>query len=120
MILRKNTNKTGRLAEDFAVNLLISKGYEVVGRNFHSRFGEIDIVALKNGSLIFVEVKARRNKNFGAPEESVSPGKIKKIIKTGEYYSMLHPNLPEKLRIEVISIEIEKNRVVSSKIIPVD
>lgn len=116
----KTTSNSGRLAEDFAVELLTSKGYKVIERNFRSRFGEIDIIALKDGYLIFIEVKARWNLNYGYPEEAVSRKKIWKIGKTGEYYSLLHPELPKKLRIDVVSLIMDDGKVTSSKIIIVD
>ena len=113
----KRTNEVGALAENFAVNLLSAKGYKIVDRNFHSRFGEIDIVATKDSTLIFIEVKARWSNKFGAPEEAVTQSKLWKIQKTGEYYSILHPELPKKLRIDVVALEVEGGRVTSSKII---
>lgn len=116
----KSTSKFGKLAEDFAVGLLSNKGYKVIDRNFRSRFGEIDIIALKDGRLIFVEVKARWNEKFGTPEEAVTPQKIWKIKRTGEYYSMMHPGLPDKLLIEVVSLQIEGGKLKESKIITVD
>jgi putative endonuclease len=117
---RKSTSKLGIVAEDFAVKLLFQKGYKVIDRNFRSKFGEIDIIALKDGFLVFVEVKARWNLKFGLPEEAVTPSKIWKIGKTGEYYSILHPEMPKKLRIDVIALEIENNNVIASRIITVD
>ncbi len=113
-------NNFGSSSESLASDLLTSKGYKIIDRNFHSRFGEIDIIAEKDGYLIFVEVKARHSLKFGMPEEAVTRSKLFKIRKTGEYYSLLHPNLPEKLRIDVVALIIENNQVVSSKIIIVD
>lgn len=110
----------GKLAEDFAVRLLDSHGYKIIDRNFHSKFGEIDIIALKDDYLAFIEVKARWSLKFGRPEESVTRSKLWKIGKTGEYYSLLHPILPKKLRIEVVALEIIDKKVISSKIIKVD
>lgn len=120
MVLKRPTSNIGKIAEDFAAGLLIQKDYKIIERNFHSRFGEIDIIALKDDCLIFVEVKARWSLKFGSPEESVTPGKIWKIGRTGEYFSILHPDLPKKMRIDVVALQIEGNRVVSSKIITID
>lgn len=114
------TSDLGNLAEDFAVKLLESRGYKIKDRNFRSRFGEIDIVALDGSTLVFVEVKARWSLKFGAPEEAVTKYKLFKIKKTGEYYSLLHPDLPKKLRIDVVALEIEGRAVSSAKIIQVD
>jgi len=118
---KKSLSSTqGKLAEDFAVNLLNTNGYKVIDRNFHSRFGEIDIIALKEDVLVFVEVKARWSLKFGKPEEAVTPSKLWKIGRTGEYYSLLHPDLPKKLRIDVVALEIDGGKVSSAKIIIVD
>lgn len=114
---QRPTSKVGKLAEDYASRLLSSKGYKIVDRNFRSRFGEIDIISIKDSRLIFSEVKARWSLKFGKPEEAVTPGKIRKITKTAEYYSMLHPNFPKSLRIEVVSLEIEDGKLKSAKII---
>lgn len=108
------------MAEDFAVRFLQGKNYKIIDRNFHSRFGEIDIIAEDKDVLVFVEVKARWSPKFGAPEEAVTRSKLWKIQKTGEYYSLLNPNLPKKLRIDVVALEIEGGQVSSSKIIQVD
>lgn len=119
MQAKKETSKFGGLAEDFAVKTLTSKGYKILDRNFRSRFGEIDIVAREGDTLVFVEVKARTSHLFGQPEEAVSPQKIWKIGKTGEYYSLMHPDLPKRLRIDVVAIDIIGGKIGSVKIIKV-
>ncbi len=119
MPLKRETSLLGKKAEDFASSLITSKGYKVLDRNFRSRFGEIDIIATDENTLVFVEVKARWSRKFGNPEEAVTPRKIWKIRKTGEFYSKMHPELPQKLRIDVVAIEIENGSVASSKIIKV-
>lgn len=118
---KKNpSSRQGKLAEDFAVKLLTDKGYKVIDRNFRSKFGEIDIIAIKDEVLVFVEVKARWSLKFGKPEEAVTPQKLWKIGRTGEYYSLLHSELPKKLRIDVVALEIENRKVTSAKLIQVD
>jgi putative endonuclease len=116
---RSPSSVRGKLAEDFAAKFLTDKGYKLVDRNFRSKFGEIDIVAIKDQALVFVEVKARWSNKFGAPEEAVTPSKLWKITKTAEYYSLLHPKYPKALRIEVVALEISGNSISSYKIISV-
>jgi len=115
-VAQRPTSKAGKLAEDFAARLLSSKGYKIIDRNFRSRFGEIDIIATKGDCLIFIEVKARWSLKFGRPEEAVTAEKIRKITKTAEYYSMLHP---KSLRIEVLALEIEDGNLKSARVISV-
>ncbi len=111
---------SGKLAEDYAVHLLESKGYKILERNFHSHFGEIDIITKDKDCLVLVEVKARWSAKFGAPEEAVTFWKLSKIRKTIDYYLLLHPESPSKMRIEVIALEVQGKTIISSKIIIVD
>ena len=73
----------GLKAETRAVEYLKKHGYSIVDRNFHSRFGEIDIVAKKDDILHFFEVKY--SKTYDAIER-ITPRKLQKIIKTIDYY----------------------------------
>ncbi|MBQ1596030.1 MAG: YraN family protein, partial [Clostridia bacterium] len=86
-----NKNGLGNLGEDYACEVLEGLGYEVLDRNVRSRFGEIDIIARKEGFLCFVEVKTRSEGSMGRPVESVTRSKQQKIIKTTEYYIVCHP-----------------------------
>lgn len=120
MALSKLASDRGKVAENFVANLLSSKGYKILERNFRSKFGEIDIIALDGESVVFVEVKARWNRNFGSPEEAVTSQKLYKIRKTVEYFSLLHSALPARQRIEVVALEMAEDKIVSSRIIAVD
>ncbi|WP_200762727.1 YraN family protein [Nitrosophilus alvini] len=73
----------GNFAETRVCEYLISEGFVIVERNFYSRFGEIDIIASRNGILHFIEVKS--GKNFD-PVYAVTPSKLSKIIKTVDYF----------------------------------
>lgn len=116
----RKTNVLGNLAEDFAVGFLQEKGYKIVNRNFRSRFGEIDIIAEESGILVFVEVKARWSQKFGSPVEAVTPQKLYKIKKTADYYALINSKTNQKMRIDVVALEMNKGEVTSSKIIRVD
>lgn len=96
----------GNLGENLALKHLKNKGYKILERNFRSKFGEIDIVAIESDVLVFVEVKTRWSKKFGPPEEAITPWKIKRIIKAGQYFKMLHPELPEAMRIDAIAVDL--------------
>lgn len=109
----------GELGEEYAHNLLKKSGYQVIQRNFRCKIGEIDIIAKDKGTLVFVEVKTRWSRKFGKPEEAVTPRKLNKIKRIGEYYLLTHPNLPKKLRIDVVAIEVEGGNVKSARIIKV-
>jgi putative endonuclease len=109
----------GAKGESYAVNLLEKNGYKIIERNFRRPWGEIDIVAVKDDTLVFVEVKTRMSDKFGLPEEAVTPRKIARIAKVGLLYSKLHPELPQKTRIDVVSILITGGQIVREKIIEV-
>ena len=85
-----NKRKTGSEREETVCRYLTEKGYTIADRNFYSRFGEIDIVALRDGFICFVEVKYRSSDSAGMPEEAVNSAKIKKISKTAEFYLLSH------------------------------
>ena len=114
-----NTFSLGKWAENQACNILLSKGYKILTKNFRSKFGEIDIVALHQNTLVFVEVKARQNTKFGYPEEAVTNIKIQKIIKTANYYMLVKKPAIQKMKIEVFSLIYSQNKIVSYKIIQV-
>ena len=76
----------GTWAESYAAELLENKGYQILARNFHSRFGEIDLIALLNKELVFVEVKARSNQTRGSAVDMITLSKQKKVFKTACVY----------------------------------
>lgn len=101
-----STKDLGIMGETMASEFLQKKGYQILQRNFRSKFGEIDLICLDQEVLVFVEVKTRWSDQFGLPEEAITPWQIRRIIKTGQYYKMLHPKLPESLRIDAVAIDL--------------
>lgn len=108
----QNSHK-GKSGEDIAKHFLQKKGYQIVAHNFHSYFGEIDLIAVYKGVLIFVEVKTRTSDLFGRPEEAVGYRKLQAISKTGEYFKSLHPKLPSAMQIDVVAVTLAKSNEVS-------
>jgi putative endonuclease len=82
----KSQRSKGKIGEDVAVNFLKQNGYEILEQNYYYNHGEIDIVAKEGKTLVFVEVKSRRSKRFGEPEESVTPKKQELLRRTAEGY----------------------------------
>ena len=76
----------GRLGETLAEQRLRSLGYEIVARNYRAASGEIDLVAQHHGEWVFVEVRARRGRKYGTPEESVTSRKQARLIQTAEAF----------------------------------
>lgn len=99
-----NTRKKGQMGEDIAVKYLLENGYEIIERNKHfSRACEIDIIAYKNDTLIFIEVKTRTTNSFGIPFEAITKTKYQHI-KTGVYTYLKDNPEYKKYRIDAISI----------------
>lgn len=94
----------GRWGEDTAVRFLEQRGYTILARNLHSAHGELDIVAAKEGAVIFVEVKVRSSNTFGFPEEAVSPRKQARLVSAAEAYFAQHPDSPETWQFDIIAI----------------
>ncbi|MCI5969223.1 YraN family protein [Helicobacter sp.] len=83
-----NTTQKGKEAESFACAFLESEGYAILECNFSTRFGEIDIIARKNGVLHFIEVKS----GIGfEPIYNISPKKLKRLTKTIHIYLSNNP-----------------------------
>ncbi len=95
----------GRWGEDAAVQYLASSGYKILERNVHSAHGEIDIIASKNGLLVFVEVKTRSSHSFAFPEDSVTRRKQAYLLSAAEEYIQAHPESSENWQFDVIAVE---------------
>lgn len=77
----------GRIGEEAAANYLTRKGYIIKERNFRLTVGEIDIIALaSDGCTVFVEVKTRKNADYGCAAEFVDKNKQQRLIKTAQLY----------------------------------
>jgi len=79
-------DREGRLGEGIARWRLILAGYRIVETNYRTRYGEIDIVAKDGDDLVFVEVKTKRSKEYGQPEEAVDERKQNKITRMALMY----------------------------------
>lgn len=74
----------GNLAEDSACRFLYDSDFNVVQRNFYSRYGEIDIIAVKDEVLHFIEVKSALD--YESAIQNITPKKLSCLIKTGDIY----------------------------------
>jgi putative endonuclease len=100
------TRATGQLGEKLAQDFLTGRGYQIVGTNYRSRDGEVDIIAAKDGVLVFVEVRAKTGLNFGSPEESVTLRKKKKLVLVAQDYVQKH-GIEGAWRIDFIAVELD-------------
>jgi len=99
----------GQTGEGIAVRHLEQAGYRILERNVRLPGGELDIVALDGECLVFVEVRTRRGRSFGTPEESVTPAKQQKLIQLAQTYLMERAGewMPSAWRIDVAAVEMD-------------
>ncbi len=102
----------GNIGEKIAADYLQSEGYQLVDQNFTTRYGELDLVALEGGNLVFVEVKTRTSATFGLPEESVTPTKLERIQNAALLWLQAHPEYPDDWRVDVIAILLDHDKAV--------
>ncbi len=105
--------ETGILGENLACEFLGNNGYSIIEKNFRCPGGEVDIVARQQDTLVFVEVRTKRSRNFGSPEESITPIKMERLRNVAAYYWQSHSNLPESWRIDVVAIQMNSRGRVS-------
>lgn len=101
-----NRRKIGATYEEQAATYLEAHGYRILERNFRCRIGEIDLIAREGKTLVFLEVKYRRNGSCGSPAEAVTHEKQRRICRVADYYRMLH-RIPEQqnCRFDVVAIQ---------------
>ncbi len=80
------SRKTGDIGERAAADFLVRNGYKILDRNYTVRGGEIDIIAQKDETIAFVEVKTRKEAPLSEGEEAITPVKKKRLIATAERY----------------------------------
>jgi putative endonuclease len=95
--------ETGNIGEQWASKFLEEKGYEVVERNYRYKKAEIDIIVKKEKVLVFVEVKTRKSKLYGEPEEAVNQAKINLVLAAAENFIESY-NWMFDIRFDVIAI----------------
>lgn len=84
--------QTGRYGESLAVAYFIGIGYEILHRNWRHKRLEVDIIAVKDAVLHFIEVKTRTSGSFGPPEESVTEKKLRSLIDASAAYLYIYPH----------------------------
>lgn len=114
----QSTRSLGRQGEDLAIAYLKRKGYQILERNYATSFGEIDIIATwsppqETKRLVFIEVKMRRNRRYGYPEESITPKKLQHLILASQDYLQNHLKEDIDWQIDVLSIEMGTKTIIT-------
>ncbi len=106
-----DSKKMGDLGEKLALEYMVLKGFKHITSNYHSRYGEIDIILENSENIVFVEVKARKNYNFGYGVEAVNEQKRIKIIKTAFEYLLNYPNNKQP-RFDIVEVWLRTKKVI--------
>jgi putative endonuclease len=86
--------KPGQLAEQRAADYLRARGLKLVEKNYHCRFGEIDLILRDGATLVFVEVRSRASSQFGGAAASIDARKQHKLVATAQHYLASLPRTP--------------------------
>lgn len=106
-----NTNRdVGKVGENMALSFLRNKGYALLSRNYHTRWGEIDLIVEKDRKISFIEVKTRISTTQGKPYESVNQRKLYKLTRPIKHFLLQDRYRNRKLSLDVISIELNQNQ----------
>lgn len=102
--------KLGRRVEKLAAAKLGRHGYQIIDRNWYCQSGEVDIVTRRDETWTFFEVRTRRGRAFGTPEESVTPSKLERMAELAQLYLSTHDlNVHEiDWRIGLVAVEMEE------------
>ncbi len=103
--MASGNNLLGKKGEDAAADHLSGKGYTILGRNVRTPSGELDLVATAGEFLVFIEVKARRGRSHGLPEEAITRRKKKHLLASAQYYLQENGGMDQPWRIDVVAIE---------------
>lgn len=97
--------KTGDLAEAYAIEQLKQAGLKILTTNFLCKLGEIDIIAKDKDTLVFVEVRYRKNNRYGDPLATITPAKQRKIIRCAQFFLSINPKLNRyNCRFDVVGV----------------
>lgn len=102
----RENNELGTSGEDIARRFLKSKGYRILETNFRTPFGELDVVAKKDGYTIFVEVKTRASSSLGPPYLNITWKKKRNIIRNALCYLKMRGQVDSFWRIDVVSVKL--------------
>jgi putative endonuclease len=103
---RDDRQGLGRRGEELAARHLVANGYEIVARNWRCEVGEVDLVVRDGECLAFVEVRTRRGRSMGSPEESITAAKQARLVALGEAYVQAQ-EWDGDWRIDVVAVEMD-------------
>ncbi len=109
------TSETGKLGENLACRFLMKQGFSILDRNYRKFYGELDVVAKKNGIVHFIEVKAVSRENIEkisyetdlySPEENIHPMKLQRLLKAAQVY-LLEKDIDLDWQMDALAVFID-------------
>ncbi len=100
--------RLGKWGESVAALQLEDKGYQILDRNWRCAQGEIDLVALDGEEVVFVEVKTRRGRQMGSPEEGLTQQKGQRLIELAQLY-LVERDIEPDWRIDLVAVELDSS-----------
>lgn len=94
----------GQAGEDLAADVLAARGFRILERGYRTRMGEIDLIAAKDGLLVFIEVKTRSSLACGRPSEAVDARKQARILRAASFYLERRGAAGSPCRFDVVEI----------------
>jgi len=110
-LLKQFNYQKGQRGENIAADYLRRKGFQIIEKNFSTRFGEIDLIGIKNNRLVFIEVKLKIGDIYGTPEEMVNRRKLQQIQNTAQSYLLKNKDFAVKYptwQIDVVAIVLSR------------
>ena len=97
----------GRAGEQMARRALEERGLQIIEGNYRCTLGEMDLIAKRDSTWVFVEVKTRRGNRYGTAADAVDSRKQKKIMQVAETYLQEHGLIDVDWRIDVVAIDMD-------------
>lgn len=108
-LIRKSDKDLGKFGELLSALYLIMKGYKIREKNYWTKIGEIDIICQKRNTVVFVEVKTRKNTKYVSPKENIDYRKLRKIRRVAQSYIDLKCHDNHDYRIDCIEVCMDKS-----------
>ncbi len=103
-------NALGKKGENIAIDFLIKKGYNILEKNYRYLKSEIDVITIKEDTIVVIEVKTRSSSSFGNPQDFLKPKQIESLVKAINHY-IIEKDLDNEIRFDIIAILISKSGV---------
>lgn len=106
--MTKTRQRLGQRGEALAAEKMLAGGYLIVDRNYRCQAGELDLVTRQGELWVFVEVRTRRGRRYGTPEDSITPRKRAHLIAAAQTYLQDHDLNNVNWRIDLVAVELSE------------